>query len=131
MRSNCANIVQGQIIAVNSYQITLLTGENGEPANKLYVLASIYIAASVCWWLMFRRAKSIYVLALPFMFYGLAFFLVGMGPYVNSYGGRRWLNDVATAMYAIGSASGSLFFALNFSIEGTSQNAISLSKTPL
>lgn len=41
---------QGQIIAANSYQITLLTGEVGQPETKLYAIASIYLATSIVWW---------------------------------------------------------------------------------
>lgn len=62
----------GQIIAANSYQITLLTGEVGQTAEKLYVIASIYLATSVVWWFVFRSFKSIYVLSVPFIFYGSA-----------------------------------------------------------
>lgn len=62
----------GQIIAANSYQITLLTGTVGQTAEKLYVIASIYLVTSVMWWFFFRYLKSIYVLSIPFFFYGLA-----------------------------------------------------------
>lgn len=62
----------GQIIAANSYQITLLTGTVGQTAEKLYVVASIYLLTSVMWWFCFRYLKSIYVLSIPFLFYGLA-----------------------------------------------------------
>ena len=62
----------GQIIAANSYQITLLTGTVGQTAQKLYVVASIYLVTSIMWWFCFRYLKSIYVLSIPFFFYGLA-----------------------------------------------------------
>ena len=62
----------GQIIAANSYQITLLTGTVGQTAEKLYVIASIYLVTSVMWWVFFRSFKSIYVLSVPFLFYGTA-----------------------------------------------------------
>lgn len=110
----------GQIIALQSYQVTLLTGQVGETANKLYILASVYLGASVLWYLLFRVAKAIHVLALPFIAYGIAFFLLGMGPYVSDYDGRGWLNNVATGVYAFASASGTFYFALNFGTEGGS-----------
>ena len=110
--------MQGQIIAANSYQITLLTGEVGQPAEKLYVIASIYLVTSILWWYLFRRMKSIYVLSIPFIFYGLAFFFIGITPFVHSVGGRGWVQNVATALYASASSSGSIFFALNFGDEG-------------
>lgn len=62
----------GQIIAANSYQITLLTGTVGQTAEKLYVIASIYLVTSIMWWFCFRYLKSIYVLSIPFFFYGFA-----------------------------------------------------------
>ena len=108
----------GQIIAANSYQITLLSGSNGQSANMLYSIASIYLVSSVAWWLLFRSMKSVYVLSLPFLFYGAAFFVLGMAPYGPSVYGRGWIQNAATGLYAIASASGALFFALNFGSEG-------------
>jgi len=112
------NIIQGQVIAANSYQITLLIGQNGESASELYVVASIYLAASAMWWAVFRTFKAIYALSVPFIFYGLAFFFVGMVPFMASSVAKTWTQNVATAMYAIASASGSLYFAMNFGSEG-------------
>ena len=108
----------GQIIAANSYQITLLTGTVGETATKLYVTAGIYGVASICWWFAMRSFKSIYSLAIPFIFYGGAFFLIGMAHFASAGGNRSWVQNVATALYAIASSSGSIFFALNFGDEG-------------
>lgn len=109
---------QGQVIAANSYQITLLTGQVGQPASKLYVVASIYLVTSIMWWLLYRRLMTVYVLSLPFLFYGLAFFFIGVAPYGPNIVGRGWLQNVATAWYAIASSSGSIFFAVNFGDEG-------------
>ncbi|KAG9244410.1 glycoside hydrolase family 13 protein [Calycina marina] len=108
----------GQIIAANSYQITLLIGQNGQEASELYVVASIYLAASIFWWLLLRNIQAVYILSAPFLCYGLAFFLVGMVPYIGTSVGQAWMQNVATALYAIGSASGSIFFAQNFGSEG-------------
>jgi alpha-1,3-glucan synthase len=108
----------GQIISANSYQITLLTGTVGQSANKLYAIASVYMVSSMLWWLLFRRVKSVYVLSSPFLFYGLAFLLLGFAPLLPLGNGRFWMQNVATGLYAIASASGSLFFALNFGDEG-------------
>ena len=55
---------------------------------------------------------------MPFIFYGLAFFLVGMVPYASGTGSKAWIQYVATGFYAVASASGSLFFVLNFGSEG-------------
>lgn len=115
----------GQIIAANSYQIVLLTdsgsGSNSDQAEKIYIIGGIYIVASCLWWTLFRTMKPRYVMSLPFAFYGLAFLLVGLAPFIASAGnglGRDWARNVATGLYATASASGSLFFALNFGDEG-------------
>lgn len=115
----------GQILAANSYQITLLTGQQGQTATELYVIASVYLAASFVWWCLFRVLPCRYVLTFPWMFYGLGFFLLAMTPCVGTYDGRGWMQNVATAMYAIGSASGSLFFAQNFGSQGKKTRAVS------
>jgi alpha-1,3-glucan synthase len=108
----------GQIIAANSYQITLLSGTVGQTAERLYVTAAIYLTFSIFWWNMFIWMKSVYVLSTPFIFYGLAFFFLGMAPFVNADHGREWMQNIATGMYAIAASSGSIFFALNFGDEG-------------
>jgi alpha-1,3-glucan synthase len=59
--------LQGQILAANSYQITLLNGEVGESAEKLYLIATIYLVFSVVWWIVFRSLRSIFVLSVPFL----------------------------------------------------------------
>ncbi|KZF26426.1 glycosyltransferase family 5 protein [Xylona heveae TC161] len=108
----------GQIIAATSYQITLLTGEIGESATKLYVIATIYLVTSIMWWLLFRKLKAVYVLSLPFLFYGLAFIFIGVSPFAHSYNGRGWVQNIGTGLYTIASSSGSIFFASNFGDEG-------------
>ena len=108
----------GQIISANSYQITLLEGSVGQSAEKLYVVASIYLVTSMMWWAIFRKLPSLYVLSLPFLLYGLAFTLIGLTPFVHSLSGRGWVQNIATAMYATASSSGSIYFALNFGDEG-------------
>lgn len=115
--------LKGQIIAANSYQITILTGEYGKAADKLYVIAAIYIVATVMWWYLFRRLKALYVVSLPFALYGLAFFILGMGLHAPKIVATNWVFNVATGLYAVASASGSLYFVLNFGTEGKQLHA--------
>lgn len=63
----------GQIMSVNSYQITLLSGGQGETSEKLYIIGAIFIVTSCLWWVTFRTLPSIYVLSLPWLFYGATF----------------------------------------------------------
>ena len=111
--------LQGQIIAANSYQITLLSGTIGESANKLYVIASVYLATSFGWWLLYRKLQTVYVVSFPFFFYGLSFFLIGVSPLQRNPDTGNWLRNVATGLYSVASSSGALFFAVNFADEGT------------
>ncbi|CAG7931725.1 unnamed protein product [Penicillium olsonii] len=111
-------LAAGQILALNSYQITLLNGEIGETAEKLYVLASIYLASSIVWWIAFRLVPSVYVLAIPFFVYGFAFLFVGIASPVSSSISRTWLQNVGTGLYSFASSSGSIYFSLNFGDEG-------------
>ncbi|KKY23936.1 putative alpha-glucan synthase [Phaeomoniella chlamydospora] len=107
----------GQVIAANSYQVTLLSGEVGQTASKLYTVASIYLIFSIIWWMTFRWFKAIFSLSIPFFFYGLAFILIGVaGHYTDDT--RGWIQNVATGFYSAASSSGSIFFALNFGDEG-------------
>jgi alpha-1,3-glucan synthase len=72
------------------------------------------------WWLLFRSLKSVYVLSLPFLIYDLAFLMLGVAPLIQAHGGKLWILNVATGLYATASSSGSLYFALNFGDEGGS-----------
>jgi alpha-1,3-glucan synthase len=108
----------GQIVAANSYQITLISGTVGQTAEKLYITATIYLVTSALWWSLFRSVKSVFVLSTPFLFYSLAFLFLGVAPYAQTMSGRGWIQNIATGMYATASSSGSLFFALNFGDEG-------------
>ena len=105
-----------QILTIHS-----LTGQVGQTATKLYAIASIYLVASICWWFLFRRAASIYCLTFPWFFYGLAFVLIGCAHYSSSASRVGWIQNIATGFYAVASASGSIFFALNFGDEGGAQ----------
>ena len=80
------------------------------------------------WWLLYRRLKTVHVLALPFLFYGLAFLFIGIAPFGPSTVGRAWLQNAATACYAIASSSGSIFFAVNFGDEGRSTQNVLMPK---
>ncbi|CAG8323048.1 unnamed protein product [Penicillium salamii] len=111
----------GQIMAANSSQITLLTSGAGQSPVILYVMGSIYIVSTCVLWLAFRRVPSVYLLSLPFVLYGLAFFVIGIAAFVPVGTGQNWAYHVATALYIIGSSSGFLFFSLNFGDDGGSK----------
>ncbi|KAL2820139.1 hypothetical protein BDW59DRAFT_150966 [Aspergillus cavernicola] len=108
----------GQIIAANSYQITLLTGEVGETPEKLYGIATTYAITSACWWLVFRYFKSVVCLSTPWFLYAIAFMLIGSAHWEADSFTRGWIQNIGSGFYAAASSSGSIFFALNFGDEG-------------
>lgn len=108
----------GQIIAANSYQITLLTGQNGQSAEQVYITSGIYLCGSLFWWILFRNIKLYISLSLAFVFYGAAFLILGLIPFATSPLDIVALQYTATGLYAVGSASGFLFFTQNFLTEG-------------
>lgn len=109
----------GQIISANSYQIVLLTGEIGTTSIKIYIIAGVYCAASIFWWVLFRLVQSRYILSLPWALYGLAFLLIGLGPWTAQGHTRGLMQIFAACTYSAASASGGLFFSLNFGSEGS------------
>ncbi|KIK71072.1 glycosyltransferase family 5 protein [Collybiopsis luxurians FD-317 M1] len=111
-------IALGQTLCATSFQITLLTGHNWQSSVQLYIIGGIFLAASLVWYPLFRLRPSIYVLSAPWIFFGLAFFLIGL-PSVSSSlnGAHKVLSNLATWSYAVASAAGFLFFGLNFGEE--------------
>lgn len=108
----------GQVIASSSYQISLLTGEMGQSAQKLYIIAGVYLVTSICWGILSRTTRAIYPLSLPWIFYGAAFVLIGAAPLFSNLNTRAAIQNLATGLYATGSSSGAIFFSFNFGDEG-------------
>ena len=106
------------MLSATSFQITLLSGQNWQSDLELYVLGAVFLASSVVWYALFRLKPSIYILSLPWLFFGLAFFLIGL-PSVHP--ALHFLHDslssAATWCYAAGSAAAFAFFGLNFGEE--------------
>ncbi|EMD38388.1 bifunctional glycoside hydrolase family 13 glycosyltransferase family 5 protein [Gelatoporia subvermispora B] len=108
----------GQMLAATSFQITLLTGQNTETNLQLYVLGGVFLAASFVWYILFRLKPSVYVLSAPWIFFGLAFFLIGLPSVVTAlHGTHTALSSAATWCYAVASAAAFCFFGLNFGEE--------------
>ncbi|KAF9464738.1 modular protein with glycoside hydrolase family 13 and glycosyltransferase family 5 domains [Collybia nuda] len=108
----------GQMLSATSFQITLLTGRNWQDNIQLYVLGGVFLAASAVWYPLFRLKPSVYVLSAPWIFFGLAFFLIGLPSVATPLApAHRALASAATWSYAIASAAAFLFFGLNFGEE--------------
>lgn len=109
-----------QVIATNSYQITLLTGTVGQTATKLYVVASIYLGSTIVWYTLSRTLSLVYSTAIPFYFYGIAFIILGFSPFATDENVQGWVQNVATGFYAFAASSGGISFAFNFGTDGGS-----------
>ncbi|KDQ60792.1 glycosyltransferase family 5 protein [Jaapia argillacea MUCL 33604] len=111
-------IALGQMLSATSFQITLLSGQNWQDNLQLYVLGGVFLASSAVWYTLFRMKPSFYVLSAPWIFFGLAFFLIGL-PSVNAAlaPSHHALASAATWCYAVASAAAFCFFGLNFGEE--------------
>lgn len=109
--------LKGQILGVSSYHVHLLTGKAGQSDQQFYFMATTYISTSVLWWVLFRIFKSVYVLSFPFLFYGLAFFVLGLANNAKTVSVRDWVENIATAFYSTASSSYWVYFSLNFANE--------------
>ena len=98
--------------------MTLLGGQNYSDDLQLYVLSAVFLAASTVWYAFFRLKPSVYVLSAPWVFYGLAFFIIAI-PSLSSklHGTHSIIADIATWLYAVASAAAFIFFGLNFGEE--------------
>lgn len=105
---------KSQILSVSSYHVHLLTGKAGQSDQQFYFMATIYISTSVLWWVLFRMFKSVYVLSIPFLFYGLAFLVLGLANNAKTVNVRDWVENIATALYSTASSSYWVYFSLNF-----------------
>ena len=111
-------IAAGQMLSATSFQITLLSGQNWQTDLQLYVLGGVFLAASTVWYVLFRYKPSVYVLAAPWLFFGLAFFLIGLPSVATAlHPAHSALASAATWAYAVASAAAFLFFGLNFGEE--------------
>ena len=110
-------LVIGQILCANPYQLTLLTGQVGGSATKLYILCSIYLATSGVWWTLSRFIRSVTLLSAPFFFFAMAFITLAISGSVqdSTIVGHMW--TAAACLYTVGSAAYAFFFALNFGTE--------------
>lgn len=109
------------MLAATSFQITLLSGKNWVEDLQLYVLGGVFLAATAVWYPLFRLRPSVWVLTLPWLFFGLAFFMIGL-PSVHKIfvPAHKALASAATWSYAVGSAAAFAFFGLNFGEEAVS-----------
>jgi alpha-1,3-glucan synthase len=120
---NNPQLYVGQVLSATSSQITLLSGEGSQDNLRLYVLGGIFLAASAIWYLMFRRKPAVWVLSTPWLFFALAFFLIGLPSLTQSfYPAHKILSSMATWCYAVASAAAFLFFGLNFGEEAVSSH---------
>jgi alpha-1,3-glucan synthase len=114
-------IALGQVLGATSFQITLLAGAASQNNLHLCILGGIFLVASAVWYPMFRRKPAVWVLSAPWLFFALAFFLIGLPSLAQPlHPAHQILSNVATWCYAVASAAAFLFFGLNFGEEAVS-----------
>ncbi|KAJ7582663.1 modular protein with glycoside hydrolase family 13 and glycosyltransferase family 5 domains [Mycena floridula] len=115
----------GQMLSATSFQITLLTGRYWQDNLQIYVLGCVFLVASAIWYPLFRFKPSVYVLSLPWVFFGLAFLFIGL-PSLSPglLPTHRTFSSIATWCYAVGSAAAFLFFGLNFGEEAGAETDV-------
>ncbi|KZT09456.1 glycosyltransferase family 5 protein [Laetiporus sulphureus 93-53] len=111
-------ICLGQMLSATSFQITLLSGTSTQSNLQLYVVGGVFLAASLVWYPLFRLKPSVYVLSIPWVFFSIAFFLIGLPSVASTLNAYHYdLASAATWAYSIASAAGFAFFGLNFGEE--------------
>ena len=109
---------RSQMLAATSFQITLLGGQSSQSNLQLYVLGGVFLASSIVWYFLFRMKPSVYVLSAPWVFFGIAFLLIGLPSVASAlHSAHVALSSAATWAYAIASAAAFCFFGLNFGEE--------------
>lgn len=108
----------GQLLSASAFQLVLLSGTASQTDLDLYVIGAVFFTATIVWWSIFRTQPSSWGLSFPWLFFALAFFLIGLpslhGPFTAV---QTHLQAAATWCYAIASAAAFLFFGMNFGEE--------------
>jgi len=106
------------MLSATSFQMTLLSGRNWQDDVQLYALGGIFLVASALWYFLFKLKPAVYVLSAPWIFFGIAFFLIGLPSVSNALNPAHGvLSSIASWCYATASAAGFIFFSLNFGEE--------------
>lgn len=109
------------MLSATSFQITLLSGQNWQESWTVYILGGVFLAASAVWYAMFRLKPSVWILSAPWLFFALAFFLIGLPSVSSAFeGSHSMISAGATWSYAVASAAAFTFFGLNFGEEAVS-----------
>ena len=109
------------MLSATSFQITLLSGQNWQTDVQLYVLGGVFLASSAVWYVLFRFKPAVYCLAAPWVFFAVAFFLIGLPSVASAlHPAHDALSSVATWAYAVASSAAFIFFGLNFGEEAVS-----------
>ncbi|KAJ3267559.1 Cell wall alpha-1,3-glucan synthase ags1, partial [Borealophlyctis nickersoniae] len=106
----------GQLLSATSFQLVLLTGGSTTSDSMFYKITAIFLLATVAWTLFYRHYSFNHSVSLPFFLYAVALFLVG-APNLIIGSDTVSFQEPALYVYAFTSASGSLFFGLNFGEE--------------
>ncbi|KAI8902926.1 hypothetical protein BC833DRAFT_571187 [Globomyces pollinis-pini] len=105
----------GQLMGLASFQITIISKASSFDSLDFYLLGIAFIIGCIFWYALYFKKASKLGLCGPFVLYSLAF--IGLAfPYRSRY----YLLPIQM-IYSFASASGPLFFALNFGAEDGSE----------
>jgi len=110
----------GQVLGATSFQLSLLGGTSSQRTFDLYIIGAVNIIGSVCWYILNSIKPATWSLSLPWVCFGLAFFLIGLPSLsydLKVYTVRHPLSLLASSFYSFASAAGFLFFSTNFGEE--------------
>ncbi|KAI8457791.1 hypothetical protein BY996DRAFT_4577963 [Phakopsora pachyrhizi] len=110
----------GQVLGATSFQLSLLGGSSTQRTFDLYIIGAVNIVGSICWYILNNTKPAVWSLSLPWIFFGLAFILIGipaLSPSLKAYDVRHPVTLIASSLYSFASAAGFLFFSTNFGEE--------------
>ncbi|CED84111.1 alpha--glucan synthase [Phaffia rhodozyma] len=108
----------GQLLSATAFQLVLLSGSATQTDLDLYVIGAVFFTASICWWAVFRTMPSVYGLSFPWIFFSIAFFMIGLPSFHGSITSKQtYIQAAATWCYASASAANFMFFGMNFGEE--------------
>ncbi|KAI8924847.1 hypothetical protein BC831DRAFT_427395 [Entophlyctis helioformis] len=117
----------GQLMSATTFQLVLLTSSlnaSNASTSSVVTIGLVFLAATGVWWTLFTVRPSITCLASPLALYGVALILAAVSAPLQQASGSsspaplaQWTAWIALWIYVCASASGPLFFALNFGEE--------------
>ncbi|KAM0746951.1 hypothetical protein T439DRAFT_383591 [Meredithblackwellia eburnea MCA 4105] len=123
----CISLSIGQLLSAGTFQLVLLSGSATQTSDDLYIVGTCFCIGTPAWWFLSQSKPLTWTLSLPFIFFAMAFILVGLPSVITALATHQFLRHAtsltATCMYAFGSSAGWAFFSKNFAEESAGQTS--------